>query len=228
MKSASKLAIRFTKWIASFEADCEFWSGLRCFSKKTCNPLQNLQSTSQSGLRVLKRIASFQADWHPLHVGIVQKYVEKSGFRVLKRIASFEVDCDVFLKKLEIRFKTWNPLHKVDCEFWSGLRVLKWIAMFFKKNLQSTSKLAICFTKWIASFEADCKIFEKKHAIRFKTRNRKLLQDTTMYVCIVCKVDFFRIDQSFQKSLIDFTVKDFTVKKRQNVPTYAIYLRINY
>ena len=100
--------------------------------------------------------------------------------------------------------------------------------MFFKKNLQSTSKLAICFTKWIASFEADCKIFEKKHAIRFKTRNRKLLQDTTMYVCIVCKVYFFRIDQ-FQKSLIDVTVKDFTVKKRQNVRMLCTYvLIINY
>ena len=193
------------------KADCKFWSGLRCFSKKTWNPLQNSQSASQSGLRVLKRIASFQADWHPLHVGIVQKYVEKSGFRVLKRIASFEVDCDVFLKKLEIRFKTWNPLHKVDCEFWSRLRVLKWIAMFFKKNLQSTSKLAICFTKWIASFEADCKIFEKKHAIRFKTCNRKLLQDT-MYVSKM--PDWFYCER-------------FYCEKTPKC-TYAMYLRINY
>ena len=41
-----------------------------------------------------------------------------------------------------------------------------------------------------------------------------------MYVLFV---DFFRIDQSFQKSLIDFTVKDFTVKKRQN-STYVCYV----
>jgi len=49
--------------------------------------------------------------------GILCEIFKKLAIRFTKQIASFEADCDVFLKKLEIRFKTRNPLHKVDCEF---------------------------------------------------------------------------------------------------------------
>lgn len=97
--------------IASFVLDC------KNFEKKC--PTQTLQSDVWVGMPVLHRFASFESNWHPLHVGIVQicrKY----------QIVSFALsDCDVFSRKLEIQciaFTGWVETFALD----GKLSILQW------------------------------------------------------------------------------------------------------